>query len=84
MPSIFAWRDGYDFEYWHGDPEGDEQPHFQGYFDADGRLMAIFCHNNDIGDGWEREGENSEYFHEYSEKKSYPIGINIVTYALTH
>ena len=26
------------------------------------------------GDGWEREGENEDYFHEFSEKKSYPDG----------
>lgn len=84
VPSIFAWRDGHMFEYWHGDPEGDEDSHFQGYFDDNGRLMALFCHNNDIGDGWEREGENHEYFEKFSVKVSYPLGINIVTYAMTH
>ncbi len=42
--------------------------------DDKGRLMAIICHNTDLGDGWEREGENEEYFHEFSEKKSYPDG----------
>ena len=46
--------------------------------------MALLCHNNDIGDGWEREGESSEYFHQYSERVSYPLGINIVTYVMTH
>ena len=53
-------------------------------FDDKGRLMALFCHNNDIADGWEREGENSEYFRLYSERVSYPLGINIVMYALSH
>lgn len=84
VPSIRAWRMGDTFEYWHGDPQGDEDPHFWGYFDDDGRLMALMCHNNDIGDGWEREGENKEYFSEYSERVSYPLGINIITYAMTH
>jgi hypothetical protein len=84
VPSIRAWMRGDAFEYWHGDPEGDEGPHFQGYFDDDGRLMALFCHNNDIGDGWEREGENADYFRDYSERVSYPLGINIITYAMTH
>ena len=46
--------------------------------------MAIICHNTDLGDGWEREGENVDYFKQFSEKKSYPMGINIVTYAMTH
>jgi hypothetical protein len=84
VPSIHAWRQGYKFEYWHGDPEGDEDPHFYGMFDDRGRLMALLCHNNDIGDGWEREGEEKEYFQQFSEKWSYPLGINIVTYAMTH
>lgn len=84
VPSILAWRQGDKFEHWHGDSEGDEGPHFWGYFDDQGRLMALCCHNNDIGDGWEREGEENEYFRQYSEKWSYPLGINIVTYAMTH
>ena len=84
VPSIFAWNQGSTFEYWHGDPEGDESPHFWGFFDKNERLMALLCHNNDIGDGWEREGENQEYFKTYSERVSYPLGINIVTYVMTH
>ena len=84
VPSIQAWKRGWSFEYWHGDPEGDEGPHFRGYFDDRGRLMALMCQNNDLCDGWEREGENHEYFEKYSEKFSYPIGINIICYAMTH
>ena len=38
----------------------------------------------DLGDGWEREGWNREYFKEISAKKAYPMGINIVVYAMTH
>lgn len=84
VPSIQAWRQGDEFEYWHGETGGDEAPHFWGYFDDDGRLMALMCHNNDLGDGWEREGEETEYFHRYSERWSYPMGINIITYVMTH
>ena len=32
----------------------------------------------------EREGEDEWYFREFSEKKAYPLGINIVFYAMTH
>lgn len=83
--SIKAWERGLDYEDWHGSYEGQgTDPHFQGYFDDHGRLVAIFCHNSDVGDGWEREGENKEFFQNFSVKVSYPLGINIVTYAMTH
>jgi hypothetical protein len=58
--------------------------HFKGIFDDKDRMMVIICHNTDLGDGWEREGEDEWYFREFAEKKSYPMGINIVTYAMTH
>jgi hypothetical protein len=60
------------------------EPHYKGIFDDKGRMMAIICHNTDLGDGWEREGEDEWYFREFAEKKSYPLGINIVFYAMTH
>ena len=41
-------------------------------------------HDNDIGDGWEREGENPDYFRDNSERVSFPLGIHIVIYAMTH
>ncbi len=84
VPSIRAWSVGDTFEHWHGPTGGDEEPHFWGYFDEANRLMALFCHNNDIGDGWEREGDNKEYFEKYSVPVSYPLGINIISYSLTH
>lgn len=58
--------------------------HYKAIYDDKGRIMAVICHNTDLGDGWEREGENEWYFHEFSEKKAYPMGINIVFYAMTH
>jgi hypothetical protein len=69
--------------------ESYERPDAQGanyraLFDDKGRMMAIICHNTDLGDGWEREGEDEYYFREYAEKKAYPMGINIIFYAMTH
>ncbi len=81
---IQTWSDGYAYEHWHGDSGGDKSPHFWAYFDDHGRMVALLCHNNDLGDGWEREGENHAYFRQFSEKRSYPMGINIVIYAMTH
>jgi hypothetical protein len=68
---------------WEGGTDGREV-HYKGIFDDQGRMMVIICHNTDLGDGWEREGVAEFYFHEFSEKKAYPMGINIVFYAMTH
>lgn len=59
-------------------------PDYRAIYDRNGRMMAIICHNTDLGDGWEREGEDPWYFTEFSEKKAYPLGINIIFYAMTH
>ena len=61
-----------------------KEVHFRGMFDDTGRLMAIFCHNTDLGDGWECNSKNQIYFREFSLKKAFPMGINIVVHALTH
>ena len=53
---------------------------YMGYFDDNGRLMALANHNQDIGDGWEypdRDFENASTI-------SFQMGINFVMYALTH
>ncbi len=55
-----------------------------GIKDKNGRLMAVIAHNTDLGDGWERESVSESYFEEFSAKKAYPLGINIVVYAMTH
>ena len=68
---------------WEFGEEG-RQVIYQAMFDDDGRMIALACHNTDLGDGWEREGESAWYFKEFSEKKAFPMGVNIVTYILTH
>jgi hypothetical protein len=47
-------------------------------------MMVLATHNTDNGDGWEREGENDYYFHNFSEKVAYPFGINVLFYVMTH
>lgn len=64
--------------------EDAREPHYKGIFDDKGRMMVMICHNTDLGDGWEREGDDPYYFREFSEKRAYPLGINIVFYAMTH
>ncbi|MDE2976454.1 MAG: DUF4159 domain-containing protein [Acidobacteriota bacterium] len=60
------------------------EPHFRGIFDENGRLMVAMTHNTDFADGWEREGESREFFERFSLTKSYPFGVNLVLYALSH
>jgi len=58
--------------------------HFRGIYDEKGRMMVMICHNTDNGDGWEEESSDPWFFSEFSEKKNYPLGFNILFYALTH
>ncbi len=58
--------------------------HVRAIFDDKARIMVIATHNCDNGDGWEREGEDDYFFHEFSEKRAYPLGINIIFYLMTH
>lgn len=57
---------------------------YYAFLDDHGRIMVLICHNTDLSDGWEEEGISPWYFENFSEKFSYPMGINIVFYALTH
>jgi hypothetical protein len=60
-----------------------ETPHLRAIFDETGRPLVIMTHNTDIADGWEREGEDDEFFYTFS-PDAYALGINIVLYALSH
>jgi hypothetical protein len=80
VPSIRIFQQtGLSYERWDA-----QNPHYRALFDDKGRMMAIICHNTDHGDGWEREGEDPEYFKRFSEAQSYPFGINVIFYAMTH
>ena len=58
-------------------------PHARGVFDQSGHMMALFTHNTDIGDSWEEEASNPQYFYEFS-TKGYAFGIDAIVYAMTH
>jgi hypothetical protein len=57
--------------------------HFRGIFDEEGRPLVLMTHNTDIADGWEREGEDEDFFYTFS-PESYALGINIVLYSMSH
>ena len=46
-------------------------------------MMVLMTHNTDIGDSWEEEASNPQYFYEFS-TKGYAFGINAIVYAMTH
>ena len=79
MPSIQSWRrSGGNTDRGVVDP-----PSARAIADERGRIMVLMLHNTDIPDGWEREGEDPEYFYRFS-PDSYAVGINIVLYTMTH
>jgi Domain of unknown function (DUF4159) len=58
-------------------------PHARGIADAKGRLMVLITYNTDLGDSWEREGDDPAYFYTFS-VEGYAFGINALLYAMTH
>jgi len=74
--------DGITWEFHDG--EQCTEMHVRAILDDQGRIMVIATHNTDNGDGWEREGEEEYFFHEFSEKRAYPLAINIIFYLMTH
>jgi len=89
VPTLQLWRRGYDPE----DPQafpsvfrgpGSRDMHVRAWLDDRQRIMVLALHNTDTGDGWEREGEDEVYFHQFSETRAYPLAVNAVFYLLTH
>lgn len=50
------------------------------YYDDNGRMMAIVCYNQDVGDGWEWPQRRLDK----AETLAFQFGINFIIYALTH
>jgi hypothetical protein len=81
MASIQTWRrTGGVLERWNDDGAG---PDARGIADDHGRLMVVMIHNTDVPDGWEREGEDPEYFFHFS-PDAYAVGLDVMMYAMTH
>ena len=64
---------------------GDEsrEPHFRAVRDRHGRIMVVMTHNTDVGDSWEREGEDPEFFLQFS-PNGYALGVNVLLHVMTH
>jgi hypothetical protein len=48
-----------------------------------GHIVVVMTHNTDLGDAFEREGENREFFDRFA-TIGYTLGVNFYLYALTH
>jgi Domain of unknown function (DUF4159) len=59
------------------------EPHLRAIQDRDGRIMVVITHNTDIGDSWEREGEDRDFFNTFS-PNGYALGIDVLLFAMTH
>jgi hypothetical protein len=62
--------------------KGGVTPYYMGIEDKDGRLVAFFARNSDLGDAWEWIND-SRYPVRYG-LAAYKIGINVVIYAMSH
>ena len=58
-------------------------PQFRAIPDKRGRVLVAMTFNTDMGDSWEREGEDPEFFQMFS-PPGYAIAIDVLLYALTH
>ncbi len=56
--------------------------HWRGIYDDKGRLMVAICHDMDLGDSWEH-ADNPRYPEQFS-ALGLRIGVNYITYAMTH
>jgi hypothetical protein len=89
VPSIHFWKRNYDPDNPGSQAStrrgfGSEDMRVRAWLDDRQRIMVLATNNTDNGDGWEREGENVEFFHLFSEKRSYPLAINMIFYLMTH
>jgi len=57
--------------------------HTRAAVDAQGHILVLMTHNTDLGDSFEREGDDPTYFSVMS-VPGYSFGINALLYAMTH
>jgi len=57
--------------------------HTRAILDSHGRIMVLATHDTDLGDSFEREGDDPTYFYNFS-VPGYSFGINALLYSMTH
>ena len=58
-------------------------PHLRAVRDTHGRIVAVMTFNTDVSDSWEREGDDPQFFYQFS-PDGYALGINVLLYAMSH
>jgi hypothetical protein len=81
IPSIRHWRSSYGGTSERGAESA--RPRVWGIFDDRKNLLVLMSHNTDIADGWEREGEDWDFFHLFS-PRGYAVGVNVAIWSMTH
>jgi hypothetical protein len=57
--------------------------HTRAVLDRRGRMIVLMTHNTDLGDSFEREADDPQYFYQMS-VPGYAFGINALVYVMTH
>ena len=55
---------------------------FRAITDNHNRILVLMSHNTDIAGGWEREGEDYEFFYRFS-VDAYELGINVAVHTMS-
>jgi hypothetical protein len=82
ITNIQFWRQ------WNGNntsERGDDsaEVHFRAIRDSNRRIIVLMTHNTDIADSWEREGEDPDFFYQFS-PRGYALGVDVLLHVLTH
>jgi len=59
------------------------QVHLRAIRDPAGRIVVLATHNTDVADSWEREGEDPDFFLQFS-PNGYALGVNVLMHVMTH
>jgi len=76
VPGVAALVQGVTYE------KGGVTPHYMGVENKNGRLMIFLTRNCDLGDAWEWIND-SRYPAQYG-MVAYKVGMNVITYAMSH
>jgi len=60
-----------------------DEVHLRAIRDSNRRIVVLMTHNTDVADSWEREGEDPDFFYQFS-PKGYALGIDVLLHAMTH